>query len=84
MIDSLLRRDGFGLAYMKVAFRPHGEPMEFIIPARAMQEVGRLIGSDNSEVEFTVTSSGTHALFKMGTIEMFHSLCQAHFRISDR
>ena len=55
------------------------EPMEFIIPARAMQEVGRLIGSDNSEVEFTVTSSGTHALFKMGTIEIVSQLMPGSF-----
>ena len=72
--------DGFRLAiYEGTLSEPMAEPMEFIIPARAMQEVGRLIGSDNSEVEFTVTSSGTHALFKMGTIEIVSQLMPGSF-----
>ena len=72
--------DGFRRAiYEGMLSEPMAEPMEFIIPARAMQEVGRLIGSDNSEVEFTVTSSGTHALFKMGTIEIVSQLMPGSF-----
>ncbi|MFL2784079.1 MAG: DNA polymerase III subunit beta, partial [Dehalococcoidia bacterium] len=72
--------DGFRLAvYEGKLSEPLPEPSEFIIPAKAMQEVGRLIGSDDSEVEFTVTSAGTHALFNIGTVEIVSQLMPGAF-----
>ena len=53
--------------------------MEFIIPARALQEVGRLIGTDDTAVEFTVTSAGTHALFNIGNVEILSQLMPGSF-----
>ena len=72
--------DGFRLAvYDGKLTEPIPEPTEFIIPAKTMQEVGRLIGGDDSEVEFTVTSAGTHALFNIGTVEIVSQLMPGSF-----
>ena len=72
--------DGFRLAvYDGRLTEPLPEPTEFIIPAKTMQEVGRLIGGDDSEVEFTVTSAGTHALFNIGTVEIVSQLMPGSF-----
>ena len=72
--------DGFRLAvYDGRLTEPLPEPTEFIIPAKTMQEVGRLIGGDDTEVEFTVTSSGTHALFNIGTVEIVSQLMPGSF-----
>ena len=72
--------DGFRLAvYDGKLTEPLSEPTEFIIPAKTMQEVGRLIGGDDSEVEFTVTSAGTHALFNIGTVEIVSQLMPGSF-----
>ena len=72
--------DGFRLAvYEGKLSDPLREPIEFIIPARAMQEVGRLITSDDTPVEFTITSAGTHALFTIGTVEIVSQLMPGSF-----
>ena len=72
--------DGFRLAvYEGKLLEPISEPMEFIIPARALQEVGRLIGTDDTAVEFTVTSAGTHALFNIGNVEIVSQLMPGSF-----
>ena len=72
--------DGFRLAvYEGKLLEPISEPMEFIIPARALQEVGRLIGTDDTAVEFTVTTAGTHALFNIGNVEIVSQLMPGSF-----
>ena len=72
--------DGFRLAvYDGKLTEPLPEPTEFIIPAKTMQEVGILIGGGDSEVEFTVTSAGTHALFNIGTVEIVSQLMPGSF-----
>ena len=53
--------------------------MEFIIPAKALQEVGRLIGTGDTAVEFTVTPAGTHALFNIGNVEIVSQLMPGSF-----
>lgn len=72
--------DGFRLAvYTGKLTEPLADPVEFIIPARSMQEVGRLISAGDSEVEFTVTTAGTHALFNFGTVEIVSQLMPGSF-----
>ena len=71
--------DGFRLAvYEGKLLEPISEAMEFIIPAKALQEVGRLIGTDDTAVEFTVTPAGTHALFNIGNVEIVSQLMPGH------
>ena len=72
--------DGFRLAvYEGKLADTMSEPIEFIIPAKSMQEVGRLIGSDDSQIEFTVTPTGTHALFNIGNVEIVSQLMPGSF-----
>ena len=72
--------DGFRLAvYEGKLADTMSEPIEFIIPAKSMQEVGRLIGSDDSQIEFTVTPTGTHALFNIGNVEIVSQLMPGFF-----
>jgi DNA polymerase-3 subunit beta len=72
--------DGFRLAVYKgkLIDSINGE-MEFIIPAKSMHEIGRLINSDNYPVEFTITSAGTHALFVIGSVEIVSQLMPGAF-----
>ena len=72
--------DGFRLAVYQGKLSDSIEDnFEFIIPARSMQEIGRLIGTDSSPVEFTVTPAGTHALFNIGNVEIVSQLMPVSF-----
>lgn len=72
--------DGFRLAvYEGQLAETMSSPIEFIIPAKAMQEVGRLIGTDDSQIEFMVTPTGTHALFNIGNVEIVSQLMPGSF-----
>ena len=72
--------DGFRLAvYKGKLLEPASEDVSFIIPARALQEVSRLIGSQQEPVEFTVTPSKSQALFGLDNIEVVSQLIQGTF-----
>ncbi|MCH2309999.1 MAG: DNA polymerase III subunit beta [SAR202 cluster bacterium] len=72
--------DGFRLAvYQGKLVDSIDDNFEFIIPARSMQEIGRLIGTDSSPVEFIVTPAGTHALFNIGNVEIVSQLMPGSF-----
>jgi len=72
--------DGFRLAVFKGdLIEPVTESVSFIIPARALQEVSRLIGSQSSIVEFTVTPQKSQALFRIDNIEVVSQLIQGTF-----
>ena len=65
--------DGFRLAVYKGKLaEPISEDVDFIMPARAFQEVNRLIGSQDSIIEFTVTPSKSQALFRLGDVDEIH------------
>ncbi len=65
---SLAAADGFRLA-IRTAELDHGlpEPLDIIIPARALTELGRLLGGDDDEVEVSVTGNRTQVLFRVRT-----------------
>ncbi len=72
--------DGFRLAVYKGKLAaPLSEDISFIIPARAMQEVNRLIGSQDPAIEFTITPSKSQALFRLENVEMVSQLIQGTF-----
>jgi DNA polymerase-3 subunit beta len=72
--------DGFRLAvYKEKLLEPASEDASFIIPSRALQEVNRLIGSQEQPVEFTVTPSKSQALFRLDNIEVVTQLIQGTF-----
>lgn len=65
---SLAAADGFRLA-IRTADLDHGLPeaLDVIIPARALTELGRLLGGDDDEVEVSVTGNRTQVLFRVRT-----------------
>jgi DNA polymerase-3 subunit beta len=72
--------DGFRLAVYKGKLaEPTSEDISFIIPARAFQEVNRVIGAQDTPVEFTVTPSRSQALFSLENIEVVSQLVQGTF-----
>lgn len=72
--------DGFRLAVYKGKLaEPVSEDVSFIMPARAFQEVNRLIGSQDSTIEFTVTPSKSQALFRLENVELVSQLIQGTF-----
>ena len=72
--------DGFRLAvYKGKLLEPLPEDVDFIIPARALNEVSRLTGGQTDPVEFTVTSSNNQALFRLNNIEVVANLLQGTF-----
>ena len=77
---ALAAADGFRLAVFKGKLEePISEDVSFIIPARAFQELNRLIGGQEEPVEFTVTPSKSQALFRMENIELVSQLVQGTF-----
>jgi len=72
--------DGFRLAVFKGKLaEPMAEDVSFIIPARVLLEVNRLIGGQESLIEFTVTPSKSQALFRLDNIEIVSQLIQGTF-----
>ena len=72
--------DGFRLAvYKGKLLEALPEDVDFIIPARALNEVSRLTGGQTDPVEFTVTTSKNQALFRLNNIEVVANLLQGTF-----
>ncbi len=77
---TLAAADGFRLAVYKGKLaEPMDEELSFIIPARALQEVSRLIAGREDLVEFTVTPSKNAALFRFSDVEVVTQLLQGMF-----
>ena len=72
--------DGFRLAvYTGKLEQPSEEDLSFIIPSRALQEISRLIGSQENSIELTVTPSKSQALFRLDNIELVTQLIEGSF-----
>ena len=72
--------DGFRLAVYKGKLAaPPSQDVSFIIPAKALQEINRLIGDQEQPIEFTVTPSKSQALFRLDNIEVVTQLIQGTF-----
>lgn len=72
--------DGFRLAvYEGKLTEPVSEDVSFIMPAKTFQEVNRLIGNQDSTIEFTVTPSKSSALFRLENVEIVSQLIQGTF-----
>jgi DNA polymerase-3 subunit beta len=72
--------DGFRLAVsdIKLAQAP-AEPIEVIIPARALREVGRLIGESSEPVELRINPQKTQVMFSLTDTELVAQLIQGTF-----
>ncbi len=72
--------DGFRLAiYDGKMSEPISDDIGFILPARALQEVNRLLGGQTEPVEFTVTPQRSQALFRLENAELVSQLVHGSF-----
>ena len=72
--------DGFRLAvYSGKLADPPSEDIEFLIPARVLNEISRLLGTQQTAVEFMVTPSSNQALFRVEDVEIVSSLIAGNF-----
>ena len=77
---TLAAADGFRLGVETVELGAEAEEdMGFIVPARTMQEVQRLIGDRADDITVTVTEPASQVLFKFGDIEIVSQLVQGAF-----
>ena len=71
--------DGFRLSvYNCTLAETPDEDMEFLVRARAMSEMGRLLNIED-DVEFMVTQNTNHVLFRIGDVEVVSSLISGVF-----
>lgn len=72
--------DGFRLAVSEVALdEAPSEPIEVIVPARALRELSRLIADSSEPVEMRINPGRTQVLFALTDIEMVAQLIQGTF-----
>lgn len=72
--------DGFRLAFRTIELpEPVAEPVEVIIPARAMLQLGRIIGDAEGNVEITVTPNGGQVLFHTDTADLVLRLIEGRY-----
>ena len=72
--------DGFRLAVYsaKLAEAP-AEDIDFLMPARVLNEIGRLLGSEERAVDLMVTPSSNQALCRVGDVEIVTSMIAGNF-----
>lgn len=76
----LAAADGFRLATRTIELpAPVAESQDFIVPARALTELSRIIGDAESDVTITVTPGGGQALFHTETTELISRLIDGKF-----
>lgn len=77
---TLAASDGFRVSECRGQLKsPVGEPIAILIPAKAVAEVGRLIGEQTEPVAITVTPSGAQALFHLDNIDVVAQLIDQRF-----
>ena len=77
---TLAAADGFRLAVYKGRMEGAApDDVEFIIPARTLQEVERLLSGQVHPIEFTVTPSKNQAMFRLDNVEVVSQLIQGTF-----
>ena len=72
--------DGFRLAvYTTNLSAPVEQDTDFIIPAKSLIEINRLIPVNDEQIQFTVTTSKNQALFRLDNVEIVSQLVQGSF-----
>jgi DNA polymerase-3 subunit beta len=72
--------DGFRLS-MRSAELPsyHGEPVEVVIPARALSELARIASDDNEVVQISMPEGRNQVIFDMGQIVLVTQLIDGNY-----
>ena len=72
--------DGFRLSVRHATLSaPVDQPITVIIPAKALQEVGRVSGDQEDPIELAVTDNKSQVLFKLTNIEIVSQLIDGVF-----
>jgi DNA polymerase-3 subunit beta len=72
--------DGFRLSVRHATLSaPVDQPITVIIPAKALQEVGRVSGDQEDPIEIAVTENKSQVLFKLTNIEIVSQLIDGVF-----
>jgi DNA polymerase-3 subunit beta len=76
----LAAADGFRLATRTIQLsEPLAQPAEFIVPARALIELGRIMGETSGMLSITVTPGASQALFHTENTELVSRLIDGKF-----
>lgn len=77
---TLAASDGFRLSVYKLPLDADvAEPTEIVVPARALQELLRLLGDEDEPVDMRTNAGKTQVLFKLKNVEMVAQLIQGTF-----
>lgn len=77
---SLAAADGFRLSLRRAELSsPVTEELSIIIPARALQELSRIIGDQSDPIDLAVTPQQSQLLIRSGSIEFMTRLIDGHF-----
>ncbi|GIV95867.1 MAG: DNA polymerase III subunit beta [Herpetosiphonaceae bacterium] len=72
--------DGFRLAVRTISLEaPVAEPQELIVPARALNELARIIADAEEPVQIGLTSNGGQLLFHTGPIDFVSRVIEGRF-----
>ena len=77
---TLAASDGFRLVMRDATLQQEiSEPVKVIVPARALQELVRILGDDEGAVEMTVTPNRSQVLFRAGDVNLVSRLIEGQF-----
>ena len=77
---TLAAADGFRLALRNLEIvRPLGEDLDIIVPARAVQELTRILGDQEEPVEILITSNRSQVLFHLNSVDLVSRLIEGAF-----
>jgi len=77
---TLASADGFRISVRTASLaEPVEEDISVIIPARALQEVARIMGDQEEPVEISVTSNRNQVLFHMQNVDLVSQLIEGNF-----
>jgi DNA polymerase-3 subunit beta len=77
---TLAAADGFRLAVHKGNLQENiSEDLNFIVPAKTLAEIGRLIGDQDEAIEVIISAAKSQVLFKLRNIEVVSQLVQGTF-----
>jgi DNA polymerase-3 subunit beta len=76
---TLAAADGFRLATRSINLPESVNAQEFIVPARSLSELGRILGETEGAVSLVVTPSGSQVLFHTDSTELVSRLIDGRF-----
>jgi DNA polymerase-3 subunit beta len=72
--------DGFRLAQRTVELAtPLADPVELIVPARALSELARIVGDSDEPVQIIIAQAGAQVLFHTATVDLVSRLIDGKY-----